>query len=59
MLFPDGRDMIFADCAANQPDAGQLADIVRASEQSAKALLIALIWRCSRFQRVIGQRRKR
>ena len=40
MLFPDGRDMIFADCALNlAPDAGQLADIARASEQSAKALL--------------------
>ena len=40
MLFPDGRDMIFADCAVNlAPDAGELADIARASEQSAKALL--------------------
>ena len=40
MLFPDGRDIIFADCAVNlAPDAGQLADIARASEQSAKALL--------------------
>ena len=40
MLFPDGRDMIFADCTLNiAPDAGQLADIARASEQSAKALL--------------------
>ena len=40
MLFPDGRDMVFADCAVNlAPDAGQLADIARASEQSAKALL--------------------
>ena len=40
MLFPDGRDMIFADCALNlAPDAGQLADIARASEHSAKALL--------------------
>lgn len=40
MLFPDGRDMIFADCALNlAPDAGQLADIARASEQSANALL--------------------
>ena len=40
MLFPDGRDMIFADCALNlAPDAGQLADIARSSEQSAKALL--------------------
>ena len=40
MLFPDGRDIIFADCALNlAPDAGQLADIARASEQSAKALL--------------------
>jgi len=40
MLFPDGRDMIFADCAVNlAPDAGQLADIARASEHSAQALL--------------------
>ena len=40
MLCPDGRNMIFADCALNlAPDAGQLADIARASEQSAKALL--------------------
>ena len=40
MLFPDGRDMIFAACAVNlAPDAGQLADIARASEHSAKALL--------------------
>ncbi len=40
MLFPDGRDMIFADCAVNlAPDAGQLADIARASEHSAKAVL--------------------
>ena len=40
MLFPDGSDMIFADCAVNlAPDAGQLADIARASEHSAKALL--------------------
>ena len=40
MLFPDGRDMIFADCAVNlAPDAGQLADIARASEHSAEALL--------------------
>ena len=40
MLFADGRDMIFADCAVNlAPDAGQLADIARASEHSAKALL--------------------
>jgi len=40
MLFPDGRDMIFADCAVNlAPDAGQLADIARVSEHSAKALL--------------------
>ena len=40
MLFPDGRDMIFADCAVNlAPDAGELADIARASEHSAKALL--------------------
>ncbi len=40
MLFPDGRDMIFADCAVNlAPDAGELADIARASEHSAEALL--------------------
>ncbi|MCI2397819.1 phosphate acyltransferase [Aliiroseovarius subalbicans] len=40
MSFPDGREMIFADCAVNvAPDAGQLADIARASHRSATALL--------------------
>ena len=40
MLFPDGREMIFADCALNlEPSAGELADIARASHASAKALL--------------------
>ncbi|MFT4959410.1 MAG: phosphate acetyltransferase [Paracoccaceae bacterium] len=40
MLFPDGREMVFADCAVNvNPDAGQLADIARASVASAQALL--------------------
>ena len=40
MLFPDGREMIFADCALNlEPSAEELADIARASHASAKALL--------------------
>ncbi len=40
MVFPDGREMIFADCALNvSPDAGGLADIARASARSAEALL--------------------
>ncbi|MDE4132645.1 phosphate acyltransferase [Phaeobacter sp. QD34_3] len=40
MLFPDGRELVFADCAVNvAPDADQLADIARASAASAKALL--------------------
>ncbi len=40
MSFPDGRDMLFADCAVTvAPDAAQLASIARASEASAKALL--------------------
>lgn len=40
MVFPDGREMVFADCAVNvSPSAEQLADIARASKQSAEALL--------------------
>lgn len=40
MVFPDGREMVFADCAVNvAPDAAQLADIARASAASAKTLL--------------------
>ncbi|MDJ0824043.1 MAG: phosphate acyltransferase [Rhodobacter sp.] len=40
MLFPGGREMIFADCAVNvHPDAGELADIARASAASAAVLL--------------------
>ncbi|MBP0484346.1 phosphate acyltransferase [Sagittula salina] len=40
MLFPDGRELIFADCAVNvAPDAAALADIARASAASARALL--------------------
>lgn len=40
MLFPDGREMIFADCAVNvSPSAEELADIARTSAASAKALL--------------------
>lgn len=40
MLFPDGREMIFADCAVNvAPDAEGLAAIARASERTASALL--------------------
>ncbi|GGE44470.1 phosphate acyltransferase [Actibacterium pelagium] len=40
MVFPDGREMVFADCAVNvDPDAEALAAIARASEASAKALL--------------------
>ena len=39
MVFPDGREMIFADCAVNvAPDAAQLADIARASAASGEAL---------------------
>ncbi len=40
MLFPDGREMIWADCAVNvTPSAEELADIARASVASCKALL--------------------
>ncbi|MWD26622.1 phosphate acetyltransferase [Aquicoccus sp. SCR17] len=40
MLFPDGRRMIWADCAVNvAPDAGVLADIARASAASCAALI--------------------
>ncbi|CUH79381.1 phosphate acyltransferase [Tropicibacter naphthalenivorans] len=40
MVFPGGREMIWADCAVNvAPDAAALASIARASEASAKALL--------------------
>ncbi|PRX37976.1 phosphate acetyltransferase/phosphotransacetylase [Meinhardsimonia xiamenensis] len=40
MLFPGGREMIFADCAVNvAPTAGELADIARATAASARALL--------------------
>ena len=40
MLFPDGREMIWADCAVNvAPDAGELADIARASAATGRALL--------------------
>jgi len=40
MLFPDGRELVFADCAVNvAPDAAQLADIARASDRTARALL--------------------
>lgn len=40
MLFPDGREMIFADCAVNvAPDAEELAAIARASAASGAALL--------------------
>jgi len=40
MLFPDGREMIFADCAVNvAPDAAELAAIATASAASALALL--------------------
>ena len=40
MAFPDGREMIFADCAVNvTPDAAGLAAIGRASAASGEALL--------------------
>ncbi|MBM2577986.1 phosphate acetyltransferase [Jannaschia sp. Os4] len=40
MIFPDGREMIFADCAVTvAPDAEALAAIARASAASAEALL--------------------
>lgn len=40
MVFPDGRELIFADCAVNvAPDAVTLAAIATASAASARALL--------------------
>lgn len=40
MIFPDGREMVFADCAVNvAPDAAVLADIARASAVTGAALL--------------------
>jgi len=40
MVFPDGREMIWADCAVNvSPSATELADIARASVATAEALL--------------------
>ncbi|MFN0114922.1 MAG: phosphate acyltransferase [Paracoccaceae bacterium] len=40
MIFPDGREMIFADCAVTvAPDADALAAIARASAASSRALL--------------------
>ena len=40
MVFPDGRELIFADCAVNvSPDATALDAIARASEATGKALL--------------------
>lgn len=40
MAFPDGRELIFADCAVNvAPDAATLASIARAAAKSGEALL--------------------
>lgn len=40
MVFPDGREMLWADCAVNvAPDAQQMADIAQATALSAEALL--------------------
>ena len=40
MLFPDGREFVFADCAVNvAPDASELASIAKSSATSARALL--------------------
>ena len=40
MLFPDGRSLIFADCAVNvAPSQGELVDIARATADSAQGLL--------------------
>ena len=40
MLFPDGREFIFADCAVNiAPDASTLCSIAKSSATSARALL--------------------
>ncbi|WP_425046696.1 phosphate acyltransferase [Primorskyibacter sp. S87] len=40
MVFPDGREMIFADCAVNvAPDADVLTDIAKSSADTARALL--------------------
>ncbi|OSQ53423.1 phosphate acyltransferase [Marivita geojedonensis] len=40
MVFPDGRELVFADCAVNvDPDAAALEAIARASADTAKALL--------------------
>ena len=40
MSFPNGRELLFADCAVNvSPTSSELADIARASEASGKALL--------------------
>ena len=40
MLFPDGREFIFADCAVNiAPDASALSSIAKSSASSARELL--------------------